>query len=177
MPLINRITRLFRADMHAVLDKLEEPEALLRQAVREMEESIAEDEQRLKRMELERSQLQERHKDRISVQTQLEEELDICFKAENQTLAKSIIRRKLEAQRHEKYLVRKTEALTASVEALQKRLTENQSRLQSMQQKLELLSQELATRETEPLLSADICVTDDEVEVAFLRELQQRQPA
>ena len=46
MVLISRISRLFRADLHAVLDRIEEPEALLRQAIREMEELLAQDEQR-----------------------------------------------------------------------------------------------------------------------------------
>jgi phage shock protein A len=44
MALITRLSRLFQADMHAVLDKIEEPELLLRQAIREMEEFIATDE-------------------------------------------------------------------------------------------------------------------------------------
>ena len=41
MTLITRLSRLFRADFHAVLDRIEEPETLLRQAIREMEEEIA----------------------------------------------------------------------------------------------------------------------------------------
>ena len=40
MALINRVTRLFKADIHAVLDQIEEPEQLLRQAVRDMEEEL-----------------------------------------------------------------------------------------------------------------------------------------
>ena len=35
MPLINRISRLFKADFNAVLDNIEEPELLLHQAIRE----------------------------------------------------------------------------------------------------------------------------------------------
>ena len=46
MALITRVSRLFQADFHAVLDRIEDPEALLRQAVREMEEELAHDEQR-----------------------------------------------------------------------------------------------------------------------------------
>ena len=46
MALITRVSRLFQADFHAVLDRIEEPEVLLRQAVREMEEELARDEQR-----------------------------------------------------------------------------------------------------------------------------------
>ena len=42
MALINRVARLFKADFHAVLDQIEEPELLLKQAVREMEDELAE---------------------------------------------------------------------------------------------------------------------------------------
>ena len=48
MALITRVGRLFRADLHAVLDRVEEPEVLLRQAIREMEEELAEERQRLR---------------------------------------------------------------------------------------------------------------------------------
>jgi len=41
MALINRISRLFKADFHAVLDHIEEPEALLKQAIRDMEDDLA----------------------------------------------------------------------------------------------------------------------------------------
>ena len=47
MALITRVSRLFQADFHAVLDRIEEPDLLLRQAVREMEEELARDEQRI----------------------------------------------------------------------------------------------------------------------------------
>ena len=40
MALINRMSRLFTADVHAVLDRIEEPDVLLRQAIREMEEAL-----------------------------------------------------------------------------------------------------------------------------------------
>ena len=43
MALITRVSRLFQADLHAVLDRIEEPEVLLKQAVREMEEELARD--------------------------------------------------------------------------------------------------------------------------------------
>ena len=42
MALITRVSRLLRADVHAVLDRLEEPDVLLQQAIRDMEEVVAE---------------------------------------------------------------------------------------------------------------------------------------
>ena len=40
MALISRVSRLFTADVHAVLDRIEEPEVLLKQAIREMEDEV-----------------------------------------------------------------------------------------------------------------------------------------
>ncbi len=57
MALITRVSRLFQADFHAVLDRIEEPDVLLRQAVREMEEELARDEQRSKLLQHELRQL------------------------------------------------------------------------------------------------------------------------
>ena len=56
MALISRVSRLLRADLHAVLDHLEEPDVLLRQAVREMEEALAGDTARLQRLRREHEQ-------------------------------------------------------------------------------------------------------------------------
>ena len=63
MALITRVSRLFRADFHAVLDRIEEPDVLLKQAVREMEEDIARDEQRGKALTHEQGQLDKRSRD------------------------------------------------------------------------------------------------------------------
>ncbi|MEE8161016.1 MAG: PspA/IM30 family protein [Acidobacteriota bacterium] len=40
MAITNRIRRLFHADVNAVLDIIEEPEAILKQAIREMQEAL-----------------------------------------------------------------------------------------------------------------------------------------
>ena len=40
MPILNRVKRLFQADVHAILDAIEEPEAVLKQAIREMQENL-----------------------------------------------------------------------------------------------------------------------------------------
>ena len=57
MALITRVARLFRADFHAVLDRVEEPDILLRQAIREMEDDLARDEKGYQRQQQEAEQL------------------------------------------------------------------------------------------------------------------------
>ena len=57
MALVTRISRLFQADFHAVLDRIEEPDLQLRQAVREMQYALEQDQQRLQLLQHEAEQL------------------------------------------------------------------------------------------------------------------------
>ena len=175
MALITRVSRLFQADFHAVLDRIEEPDVLLRQAVREMEEELARDEQRSKLLTHEQRQLITRETELKQALHDIEEELDSCFEAGNDDLARSCIKRRLETQRLGKNTSRKRAALKETLDDLNNRLRENQSRLESMQQKAELLAEECArTHPADSWPLPDISVRDEEVEVAFLREKQQR---
>ncbi|MGB5177744.1 MAG: PspA/IM30 family protein [Gammaproteobacteria bacterium] len=175
MALITRVSRLFQADFHAVLDRIEEPEVLLRQAVREMEEELVHDEQRSRIMQHEQGQLTAREGDLEQSLHEIEEELDVCFDTGNDDLARACVKRKLEAQRCCKGLLRKSQALQKTLDDLNTRLRENRARLESMRQKAELLAAEnTRERPVDNWTLPDIGVRDEDVEVAFLREKQHR---
>ncbi|MDH3560304.1 MAG: PspA/IM30 family protein, partial [Gammaproteobacteria bacterium] len=127
MALITRVSRLFRADLHAVLDRIEEPDVLLRQAVREMEEELARDEQRIKVLTHEHEQLVSRHRDIQQTLEGVEAELDVCFESGKDDLARALIRRKLEAQRFIRFLTRKHETLETTLAGLRGRVNENRT--------------------------------------------------
>ena len=175
MALITRVSRLFRADLHAVLDRIEEPEVLLRQAVREMEEEFAHGQQRLKLMQHEHGQLAARENDIAQSLSEVEEELDVCFDSDNDDLARVLIKRKLEAQRFLKALRRKREGLEEAASALKAQLDENRTCLDGMRQKAELfVEEESTTRPDESWTTSGATVRDEDVEVALLREKQRR---
>jgi phage shock protein A len=175
MALITRVSRLFQADFHAVLDRIEEPEILLRQAVREMEEALAREEQRSKVLQHEQRQLINRETDLKQSLHDIEEELDTCFEAGNDDLARACIKRRLETQRFGKNTSRKRAALEETLDDLNLRVRENQAQLESMRQKAELLAGESACALPEDNWTLpDINVRDEDVEVAFLREKQRR---
>jgi phage shock protein A len=175
MALITRVSRLFQADFHAVLDRIEEPEAILRQAVREMEEELARDEQRSTMLQQEQRQLLTRETGIEQSLQDIEEELGACFAAGNDDLARASIRRRLEARRLARNLSRKRGEIGETLDALRTRIRENRSRLESMRQKAELLAGESArTRPADNWNMPDVTVSDEEVEVALLREKQHR---
>jgi len=175
MALITRVSRLFRADLHAVLDRIEEPDLLLRQAVREMEDELARDEQRLKTMQLEQAQLGTRCADLDRTLEQIEQELDVCFSSNEQELARAVIKRKLETQRLATLLARRRQLLHETCTALGTQLEENRTRLESMRQKAELLTEEAAAGHAgESWNAGDCAVRQEDVDVAWLREKQKR---
>ena len=99
MALITRLSRLFEADFHAVLDRIEEPDLQLRQAVREMQLALDQNQQRLKLLQHEAEQLAKAAVELTASLEGYDEELDICLAANKDDLARDLLRRKLAADR------------------------------------------------------------------------------
>jgi len=175
MALITRISRLFRADFNAVLDRIEEPDVLLKQALREMEEDVHRDEQQMKSLLNDYSQSEVKIMGLEQNIEQVNHELDICFESDETELARSQVKRKLEMQRYEKVLKLKLSSLEKRKDELENRINENKTRLMSMQQKLDLLiSDEPLIQGDDVFNKANMTINNDEIEMAFLKEKQAR---
>jgi len=177
MALINRISRLFRADFHAVLDQIEEPEALLRQAIRDMEDDLANTEQRIALCAHDQDALSVRKNELESSIVEIDEQLDLCFESEKDDLAKSLIRKKLEAERLLKRLRTKYASNENYLAEQRTMLDENRATLESLRQKAELFAQRAPAHtgsksEFDDIawMAREMIVGDDEVEIAYLRE-------
>jgi phage shock protein A len=178
MTLINRTARLFKADLHAVLDRIEEPELLLRQSLREMEEDLDRDQQRLAGLQREIQQLAARGADLGRSLSELDDELDLCFAAANETLARALIKRKLEISRNRESLNNRLQLLTATRADLEARIGENRRRLEDVREKMEVLGVgKGATPGSAQALAGEPGIRDEEVEIALLREKQRRAQA
>lgn len=174
MALITRLSRLFRADVNAVLDRIEEPAVLLRQAVREMDEELARDEQRGRLTAHELHQLDVAIADVDRALQEIGEQLDACFGAGEDDLARVLVRRRLETEQRRRLLAGRRDALVDAQAELRRRLDDNRRRLDAMRQKAELLGEEESSRSDDRWAGPDVSVRDEDVEVAFLREKQRR---
>lgn len=177
MALITRISRLFKADFHAVLDQVEEPELMLRQAIREMEEDLDTREQRLRIAACEQQELRRRRDDLGRSLQDLDGQLDLCFESQKPELARTLVRRKLETQRLEKHLGDRAATLEGYLDEQRATLEEHRMTLDGLRQKSEILGRRPQRPEgggaTDPF-ARDLAISDDEVEVAFLREQSKR---
>jgi len=180
MALINRVSRLFKADFNAVLDQIEEPEQLLKQAIRDMEDELAAVEQRIALCAHDQDALGIRRNELQSSIDEYIDQLDLCFESGKDDLAKALIRKKLEAERILKQLVSKFGANERYLDEQRKLLAENRSMLESLKQKAELISHRPTVSGSGSdfddigWMSRELTIGDDEIEIAFLREKAQR---
>src|ERR1043166_288514 len=181
MTLITRITRLVKADLHGILDGLEEPEEGIKQAIRDMEEDIATQERHLEEPRAVLQQLAREAQETTTAMQEIESQIDICFAAENEPLAKNLIRKRLEMARRAKGIARAQEETQAQSDGLATRIATHKAQLASVVQKLQVYEE---TRPRHPLASSPCAplqggsvITDDEVEVAFLEEKRRRSGA
>lgn len=176
MSLIKRITRLCKADLHGLLDDLEEPEAVVKQAIREMEDDIAQQEQRLAELHAIQARLTRESEELTEALQSLEGQIELCFTADNEALARSLIRKRLEMTQRARSLARAQAEAQSRHEALTQSLATHKQQLAAVVQQLALL---LATQQPRAWSApgtgqSGSVVTDDEVEVAFLEEKQRR---
>ncbi len=181
MALINRISRLFKADFHAVLDQIEEPETLLKQAIRDMEDDLVNTEQRIVLCAQDQDALTERKRELENTLAEIDAQLDLCFESEKDDLARSLIRKKLEAERLLKGLGAKHAANGKYLDEQRAKLDENKATLESLRQKAELFAQRTPVHsngasEFDDIawMAREMTVGDDEVEIAYLREKSLR---
>ena len=179
MALITRISRIFRSDIHAVLDRIEDPGQLLRQAVREMDEALLQDERRCKLLQRDLQDIDPQRQDLDRQLARLDTELDLCFKSGKQDLARSLVKRKLEIERLVSTLEIRRQHLQQEVVTLDHRLQHNRTRLSSMQQKLEILDNKpvpgcAADTTADRYHIFSVPVSNEAVEIAYLQEQQKR---
>jgi len=172
MALINRLSRLFTADVHAVLDRLEEPEILLKHAIREREEELAHGEHRTRALEQEQTALDDRRQKISAVMAELAEQLDVCFTNGNEDLARRVLKRRLETEKLETHVAERRAAIAKEIEACRKTCIEQREQLDLLRQKADLFAERPSG--TEASDNTEVSVGDDEVEVAFLRERHKR---
>jgi phage shock protein A len=174
MALITRMARLFRADLHALLDQVEEPVQLLRQAVREMEESVQQAARQLDGQRQQRDELSRRRGEIVAGLAPIAEQLELCLDADNPALARVLLRRQLEGERLAAHAERQLAALEQAIEAGQQRLDEQHLQLQRLQQQAELHAPADEAPAAPRWSAEEFSVSDADVELALLRAQRRR---
>lgn len=175
MALITRLSRLLRADAHAVLDRIEEPDLLLRQALREMEQELEQATRQVRVLEQERERSSVREKVLRETLARIGEDLALCLDAGQDELARSLIRRRLETERGVQALEQRLSGLDRELAERCETLAENRARYEDLRHRAETLLDD-SQPDARPHDARNYApVSEQEIEVALLREKQRRE--
>ena len=170
MTLLTRISRLFKADIHGILDSLEEPEMILKQAIRDMQDEIDKATAEISALNQQQERLQQKIQILARHIQEVQQHLQLCFSENNETLAKSVIRKRLQAEYSLKELSRQFKNVCEEKDHKIAETEERKEKLQAIRDKLALFTEQCEFDDNAPLREANNTVSQDDIELAFLYE-------
>jgi phage shock protein A len=146
-----------------------------------MEEDITTQEGRLADLHTVLQRLDREAQETTAVMQEIEQHIDTCFAAENEPLAKNLIRKRLEIARRAKGIAQAQEETRAHHDELATQIAVHKAQLAAVVQKLKMYEETRASHvwtssPRSPFQGGNV-ITDDEVEVAFLEEKRRRSGA
>jgi phage shock protein A len=166
--LLKRITTLFRADTHAVIDALEHPHNQLKQSLREMNKEVEKLASALSEWQRKRDLINQEIQDLVDQHEKINHELDICFSAENEALIRSTLRRRLINEKSHHQASKQLKKTNDHITALQLQHAECQSQYEA------ILLKANAYLQTDQTRQGHCDISEDELEIALITEKQKR---
>jgi len=93
MGIMTRVVRIFKADVHGVMDQLEDRELLLKQHLRDMAQALSLKEVKLGKMHASRKQIQREYEKYRQQSQALEQDLAIAIQKNKDDIARMLIRK------------------------------------------------------------------------------------
>ncbi|MGI9323899.1 MAG: PspA/IM30 family protein [Pseudomonadales bacterium] len=174
MALLHRFSRLLSADLHAVMDRLEDPDILLQQAQREMTSVVADERAQLERSERDINRIEQQLEQLGSKLGALQSELDLCFDANDEGLARSVIKRKLQVSAAHTDLQTRQAELLQQRRALEEKVIAHQADLDAIAAEAQRLAEVPHTSSHPADSEIGSVINDEAVELALLAERQAR---
>jgi phage shock protein A len=183
MAIVSRMLRLFKADVHGVMDQLEDKGLLLKQYLREMEASLEEKQGRLNRT-LHAIRQAEGDLDQRETEVQkLEEDLDLAVRREKDDIARMLIRKRRSLQGSCEQLNHQIEALTQESSRLSETVARQRLQYDQLKVKVATFRQRARSEGFDDLIVAGApsqawrTPTEEEIELELLQRkeaLQER---
>jgi phage shock protein A len=176
MGIMTRLVRLCKADIHGVMDQMEDKGLLLKQHLRDMREELDKKESRLAGMLASREETQRERETRSREHEALERDLALAIAQEKDDIARTLIRKVKSLVHHGDELDRHIQALDTDISRYRAALEEQRRLYEQFQLKAsehlrrsERQQWKEAMRETLPLCCLGAEPAEAEVELELLR--------
>lgn len=135
MAIMTRILRLWKADIHGVMDQLEDKELLAKQYLREMETALQKKERRLQHVADTNRRITSNITTRKQEIEKLEKDLTLALRKENDEIAKLLIRKQRIQQIHCEELLKQHECQKEEYKQLADRIDEQRLKYETLKVK------------------------------------------
>ncbi len=175
MAILRRMVKLCKADIHGVMDQLEDRTLLLKQHLREMDTSLDKKETCLKNMRLLRDQLHRDHERCREEIRDLEQDLEIALEKDRDDIARMFIRKMKTRGRGQKQRQDQMESLKLDIETRERALVQQRLQHEQLQQKANAYFQKAEQEAWDDSINrvmpvhATAGVSEAEVELELLR--------
>jgi phage shock protein A len=179
MGIITRIVRIFKADIHGVMDQLEDQGLLLKQHLRDMEKALSQKEARLKKSIISRRQILhelDKYEEEIK---KIEQDLTVSIEKGRDDIARMLIRKLKPMSLHKDERQRHVEGMNREISQMQDIVDKQRRQYEQFQLKSKAFDHKREQKEWEMQMSSIVPehisqdIPDEEVEL----ELIQRKEA
>jgi phage shock protein A len=175
MAILSRIIQLFKADIHGVMDQIEDRGLLLKQHLRDMEESLTAKEMKLKKMRSALDQAQQDYQKGEKETGNLEQELQVAIKKDRDDIARMLIKKLKPLNRLQSERRNHIERLSHEIDQFKAHHDQQRIQYEQLRQKTTEYFYRKEKQNWEPMWSAAqsdlrLCeLSDEEVELELLQ--------
>ena len=139
MKVLERISQLLKANINHLLDKAEDPEVMIKQLIRDMEESIIELRRETVRAVTREKQLQKQIQASVDLAKELEEKARLALQTNDEALARRLLSKKLHTEQSREMLEKELKAATEIATQMRADLPKLEDQVQAARRKKEEL--------------------------------------
>jgi len=132
MSIMSRFVKLCRADIHGIMDQMEDKGLLLKQYIRDMEESVRESRCQLEDLQNSSEGAESEYEKRTNELEKLDREVTEALKKERDDIARMLIKRSKRVQNHQSEISHHISSLEAEVEKLQEAIIFQEHQLEKV---------------------------------------------
>lgn len=172
MAILTRLARLLKADLHALLDRMEAPDVLLQQALRDMEAELQQSRQQQQQRQQQLNQMERLQQNLQQQLLQQQSELDLCLEEHNDNLLRVLMRRHLETRQQLQLLQTRQQDLQAQISVAEQEIQQQQTDFAALQTQAECWM--TPTAATSQIPTNPPMVTEADIELALLKARRER---
>ncbi len=175
MGIMTRFTRLFKADIHGVMDQIENKGLILKQCLREMEESLAKKQGQLNQLKTALDEIRNETRQLDREREKIELDLTTAIEKDKDDIARLLIKKRMKTDQQLDTAARNAESIENRMTVLSENTEAQKHQYAEMQLRSEIWFQKSEHRKWEDYSSDMIpkaswnSISDEEVELELIK--------